>query len=328
MLAAFRFGSVAFSPPASRVTERIHITIFIPAYNRAHTITRALDSVRAQTVGDWDILVIDDGSTDLTAQVVTDWSKRNAISVTLIPQHHGGKHRAHNRAVAKASGFLLMTLDSDDVLKPNALAEVTAAWLAIPDDQRARFAGIEGLCQTSDGTLHGAPFPADVIDSDHLEIAGRYGVHGEKRNAIRVDVLRRFPYPEIAGEDHIRPSFLWKQLAHHYRFRFINRVLQVVDFAEGGLTRTASTRRLRNVRGLYTYWRDDVLHHQHWLSPKTRVRHYAQYVRYGLHSGVTLRAQWQDIPDHRLWLRALLRGVPNFLADRLKGSRSRTPASR
>lgn len=303
------------------MTDETRITVFIPAYNRAHTITRALDSVRAQTVGTWEIVVVDDGSTDGTSDVVNNWSRRNEIHVQLVRQPNGGKHRAHNRALTEASGELLMTLDSDDILKPDALAEVLVAWHSIPQDQRTLYAGIEGLCQTSDGRLHGTPFPKHPFDSDHLEIAGRYRVTGEKRNAIRLDVLRCFPYPEIIGEYHVRPSFLWKRLAHHYRFRFINRILQVVDFADGGLTRTSSTRRLSNVRGLYTYWRDDALHHQGWLDHRRRSRHYAEYIRYALHAGISLRAQFHEIPDRRLWFTALPRGLPNFLGDLLKRRR-------
>jgi len=304
------------------VTRKTAITIFIPAYNRAHTITRALDSVRMQTVGNWDILVVDDGSTDGTSDVVDRWSRHTGIGVRTIRQPHGGKHRAHNRALKEASGELFMTLDSDDVLKPEALAEVLAAWRSIPLDQRTLYAGVEGLCETSDGKLHGTPFPEDPFDSDHLEISGRYGVTGEKRNAIRLDVLLCFPYPEISGEYHVRPSFIWKRLAHHYRFRFINRVLQIVDFSEGGLTRTASNRRLANAHGLYTYWRDDVLHHQRYLDDRRRSRHYAEYIRYAFHAGVSLRAQFQEVPDGLLWMRALVRALPNFIGDRVKRRRN------
>ena len=306
------------------MADELRITVFIPAYNRAHTITRALDSVRDQTVGNWDILVVDDGSTDNTVEVVNSWSTHRNVPVHLIRQSNGGKHRAHNRAIGVATGTLLMTLDSDDTLKPDAIAEVLTAWLSIPSDRRRKYAGVEGLCETSDGALHGTAFPAAIFDSDHLEIAGRYNVIGEKRNAIRVDVLRCFPYPEIEGEYHFRPSFLWKRLAHHYRFRFINRVLQIVDFSEGGLTRTASNRRLKNVRSLYTYWQDDVLHHQGWLDRRRRARHYAEYIRYALHAGTSFRAQLREVPDRRLWLRALPRALPNFAGDHLKRHKQTT----
>ncbi len=302
------------------MTARPTFTLFIPCYNRGHTLRRALASVAEQTVADHEILVVDDGSEDDTEAVVRAWEEETGTPVRYYRQANGGKHRAHNTAVGLARGALMMTLDSDDRLKPDCLEVVRDAWRAIPDDERAGFAGVEGLCETSEGHLHGTPFPADVVDSDHLTQWGRHGVTGEKRNAIRVDVLQEYPYPEFPGEYHVRPSFIWKQMAHAYRFRFINHVLQVVDFGEGGLTRTASKRRLKNVRGLYAYWRDDVLNHQQHLDRARRRKHHGEYIRYGLHAGVGLPAQWREVPERRIWLSALARGVPNHLADRLKAA--------
>lgn len=303
------------------MSDRPTFTVFIPSYNRADTIGRALDSVRCQTVDDYEIVVVDDGSTDSTEAVVRGWEREYGIPVRYHRQPNGGKHRAHNTAVDLARGELLMVLDSDDVMKPTCLADILSAWREIPAAERAAFAGVEGLCETGDGTLHGTPYPADTIDGTHLEMAGRHGVTGEKRNAIRVDVLKQYPYPEFPGEYHVRPSFLWKRLAAGYRFRFINKVLHEVDFADGGLTRTASARRLKNVRGLYAYWQDDVLHHQRFLAPRQRRKHYSEYIRYALHTGVSIADQWREVPDRRLWLAALPRGLPNYWADRVKARR-------
>ncbi|MBK1672484.1 hypothetical protein CKO35_04065 [Ectothiorhodospira shaposhnikovii] len=298
-------------------------TIFIPAHNRGHVIGNALDSISVQTFGSWEIIVVDDGSDDDTSQVVSDWSSRHSVPLRYVRQDNGGKHVAHNHAVSLARGELLMVLDSDDVLLPDALEKLAGAWRDLPESRRAVFAGVEGLCITSAGVLHGQPYPRDVFDGDYLELRGRHGVGGEKRSALRVDVLRAFPYPVFAGETHVRPSFIWKRIAHRHKMRFINQVVQVVDFARDGLTASASRRRLKNTRGLFAYWRDDVLNHQAYLCRGERVRHYSEYVRYGLHAGQGLAAQWREVPERTLWLRALLRGGVNFLGDRVKMRRYR-----
>ncbi|WP_019022754.1 glycosyltransferase family 2 protein [Thioalkalivibrio sp. ALE23] len=298
-------------------------TVFIPAYNRAHTLRRALDSVREQTLQDYEILVVDDGSEDDTETVVSEWAEDSDIPVRYYRQPNGGKHRAHNRAVGLACGELLMVLDSDDILLPECLARVHEAWSAIPPDQREGFVGVEGLCRDGEGRLHGSAYPSDVVDGYYLEMIGRYGVTGEKRHALRVDVLRDFLYPEVPGEDRMRDSYLWKQLsAAGWRVRFINEVLQEIEFQEGGLTRTASTRRQRHVRGLYLYWKSDLLHHQMYLSRSVRRRHYAEYIRYALHSGIHFSAQWHEVPSRVQWLSALPRALPNYLGDRFKWQRT------
>ncbi|MFW2132026.1 glycosyltransferase family 2 protein [Ectothiorhodospira haloalkaliphila] len=293
-------------------------SIFIPAYNRGQVIARALDSITAQSCSSWEIIVVDDGSTDATDDVVARWSKVNGISVRYIYQANGGKHVAHNRGVSAAKGELFMVLDSDDRLTPGALGILAKAWLSLSPEQRLTCAGVEGLCVTSEGRLHGTAYPRDIWDGNYLELRGLQGICGEKRSALRVDVLRQYPYPVFAGETHVRPSYIWKQIAHRYSLRCVNQPVQIVDFAKNGLTATSSRRRLRNVKGLLAYWRDDVCFHQCFLSTSERVRHYAEFIRYGLHAGCALNEQWREVPRRLLWLRALPRGVANYLGDLLK----------
>lgn len=268
-------------------------SVFIPTYNRADTLPRALQSVTEQQFKDFELIIIDDGSADGTRELIERWRPGFDGRLSYFYQHNQGKHAAYNLAASKAQGELLVLLDSDDILLPDALGTLEQCWHSIPESERSHFAGVEGLTRQSNGELHGGPFPRDGMDSDYLEITRRYRVSGEKRHAIRVDLLRQFPYPVVAGERHIRPSYIWKQIAHHYRFRYINKVLQVVDFRADGLTRNASRRRLRNPGGLYLYWRDDLLNHQLYLDERQQKYSLVQYIRYGLLSGHGLALQWR-----------------------------------
>ena len=293
-------------------------SIFIPTYNRADTLPRALESVAGQQFRDFELIIVDDGSEDKTGELINRWKRQFSGRLRYFRQKNQGKHVAYNLAAREAEGELLVLLDSDDVMLPHALGTLEQCWHSIPASEREHFAGVEGLCRESSGKLHGTPFQQNGMDSDYLEITRKYGVTGEKRHAIRVDILRRFPYPVVAGERHIRPSFVWKQIAHHFRFRYINTVLQIVDFRPDGLTRNASFRRLRNPGGMYLYWRDDLLNHQQYQNRHQRQYSTVQYIRYALLSGHGLRVQWDEMPDKRQWLLALPKGVGNYLVDRLK----------
>jgi len=277
-----------------------------------------LESVACQHFRDFELIIVDDGSEDGTGELVNRWKQHFNGRLRYFWQENQGKHVAYNLAAREAEGELLVLLDSDDVMLPHALATLEQCWHSIPVTEREHYAGVEGLCRESSGKLHGTPFPENGMDSDYLEITRKHGVTGEKRHAIRVDVLRRFPYPVVAGERHIRPGFVWKRIAHHYRFRYINTILQIVDFRTDGLTRNASFRRLRNPGGLYLYWRDDLLHHQRYLNKRQQRYSAVQYIRYGFLSGHGLRNQWEEIPDKHQWLLALPKGVGNYLLDRLK----------
>ena len=293
-------------------------SIFIPTFNRCQVITKALDSVIRQSINSYEIIVIDDGSMDNTYNTIQRWQNIYNCHVKYKYQENKGKHIAHNYAVSIARGDLLMVLDSDDELLPDCLETIKETWLSIPPDERRLFAGVEGLCITSDGSLHGNAFPYDTIDSDYLETRNYYKIRGEKRNAIRLEVLREYPYPAFTGEYHVRPSYIWKKISHKYKFRYINKPLQIVDISSSGLTKSSSKRRLLNVKGLFNYWREDISYHLVFLDKRTRIKHYAEYCRYGLHCKFNIVKQYKEVPERLLWVLSLPRALPNYISDLTK----------
>jgi glycosyltransferase involved in cell wall biosynthesis len=93
------------------------VSVVIPAYNAAHFLRSAIDSVRAQTFSDFEILVIDDGSTDDTEAIV----RRYGSSVRYIHQANAGVGAARNHGIAEANGRYVAFLDADDTWKPHKL---------------------------------------------------------------------------------------------------------------------------------------------------------------------------------------------------------------
>jgi glycosyltransferase involved in cell wall biosynthesis len=96
-----------------------HFSVIIPTYNRYGLLKRAVDSVLNQTFGDYELIVIDDGSTDETPGVAIEYEGR----ITYIRQDNGGVSKARNRGVHLASSPYIAFLDSDDVWFPEKLRE-------------------------------------------------------------------------------------------------------------------------------------------------------------------------------------------------------------
>src|SRR6266568_2184665 len=117
------------------------ITVFTPTYNRAHTLTRAFNSLTKQQCTLFEWLVIDDGSTDETTSILESARRLAAFDIRVIKQPNGGKHRAHNTAVRQSKGELTLILDSDDELVPGAIEDIWREWCAIPTSERTEFAG-------------------------------------------------------------------------------------------------------------------------------------------------------------------------------------------
>ncbi len=103
------------------------ISIVIPCYRQAQYLTDALDSVLAQGFEDWECLVVDDGSPDDTAQVVTRFIKDHGESrIRLITKSNGGLASARNAGAAESRGRYILPLDADDKLHPDYLTETVA----------------------------------------------------------------------------------------------------------------------------------------------------------------------------------------------------------
>ncbi len=109
-------------------------SIVVPTYNHARFLPSALDSVLAQTVGDWEALIIDDGSTDETPGIVARYAARDPRFVS-IRKSNGGVASALNEGFARARGRWILWLSSDDIFLPEKLA-IHRAWFARrPDAQ-------------------------------------------------------------------------------------------------------------------------------------------------------------------------------------------------
>lgn len=102
------------------------VDIIIPAYNAARYLPAAIESVIGQTYEDWRILLIDDGSTDDTAEVVAPYVARLDEKMKYIRQANAGLPAARNTAIRNSSAEYLALLDADDVWLPHRLAESVA----------------------------------------------------------------------------------------------------------------------------------------------------------------------------------------------------------
>ncbi len=101
----------------------MRISVVIPCYNRRHTLARALDSVYAQTSAVDEVILVDDGSADGSAELVA----RSYPRVNILRQPNRGVSAARNRGIAAAACDWIALLDSDDSWLPHKIAEIRAA---------------------------------------------------------------------------------------------------------------------------------------------------------------------------------------------------------
>lgn len=223
------------------------ITILTPAYNRASLLPRLFDSLLRQTNKDFEWIVVDDGSTDDTREVVANLKEKcgGAFPMGYVYKANGGKHMAINIGAERARGELLFIADSDDLLTDDALETVANSWHDISDDKS--FAGIAGLDITMDTReVIGSGLPQEHIDCNAIDIRYRHHVTGDMKEVFRTEVLREFPFPEFAGERFCPEQLVWFRMARRYRLRYINKPIYIADYQPDGITAGITRARMRN----------------------------------------------------------------------------------
>lgn len=101
------------------------VTLIIPMYNAQKYIIKCLESVVNQTYSDYEVIIVNDGSTDESQKLVSDFIEKNSLSnFFLINKENGGVSSARNTAIDRASGEWIMFLDSDDWIEPNLLSDM------------------------------------------------------------------------------------------------------------------------------------------------------------------------------------------------------------
>ena len=207
------------------------LTIFTPAYNRAHTIGRTYASLCRQTCKDFEWLIIDDGSTDNIRNLVEGWMAEEKIPIRYIYQENQGMHGAHNAAYANIDTELNTCIDSDDWMPDDAVEKIVFFWRKHGSD---KVAGIIGLDVVEDGRLIGSPFPEGMSHTTLTDFY-RNGGKGDKKLVYRTDVVRNYPpYPIFEGEKYVGLSYLYMLIDQDYELLTINEPLVIVDYQQDG----------------------------------------------------------------------------------------------
>jgi glycosyl transferase cpsO len=210
------------------------ITVFTPTYNREQLLSRLFTSLQEQSFKDFEWLIVDDGSTDNTHDVVVKFVEEGIVPIKYVFKRNGGKHRAINEGVKHAKGELFFIVDSDDMLPPDALKRVAEVYQQIKDDRD--FGGVAGVDAYPDGRIVGSGLSAPVIDCNSIDIRSKYHVVGDLSEVFRTDVMREFPFPEIEGEKFCPEVLVWNRIARKYKLRYFNEAIYIAEYQPEGLT--------------------------------------------------------------------------------------------
>lgn len=195
------------------------VSVVIPTYNRAHVLPRALDSVLAQTYRDFEVLVVDDGSTDETADVLAHYGDRDERVRYLVQPQNTGVSAARNRGIREARGSLVAFLDSDDAWFPEKLERQVGRFRQSSDDVGLVYCGVETVYDKEiddEGWVFQPGHRGDVFEDLLLENVIHTGSGVVIRRSV-TDAAGFFDEGIPASEDYE----YWIRIAQHYAFDFV-----------------------------------------------------------------------------------------------------------
>ena len=222
------------------------ITVFTPTFNRAHTLPRTYESLKKQRDKRFIWLIIDDGSTDDTKQLVSQWMKENdSFQIKYIYKENGGMHTAHNVAYENIETELNVCIDSDDCLAENAIDLILDFW---DKSNHKNYAGIIGLDSDFDGNIIGS----DLGNITETTLSGFYanGGKGDKKLVYRTDIIKQYPpYPVFDGEKYVGLNYKYTLIDQDYKLLTLNKVLCNVEYQSDGSSNSMWRQYLNNPIG-------------------------------------------------------------------------------
>ncbi len=256
------------------------LTVFTPSYNRAYCLHQCYESLVAQTNKDFCWLIIDDGSSDNTEQLVQSWIDEGKIEIKYHYQENQGMHGAHNGAYRLIDTELNVCIDSDDFMPENAVNDILTFWNSQTEETKHSVAGMIGLDSFKDGKVIGNEFPVSLTKSTLEQIHNVHNVKGDKKLVYKTEVVQKYPpYPLFEGERFVPLGTLYLMIDKEYQVLCLNKVLCIVEYMPDGSSLNIVKQYFRHPKG-FQYARKINMKHSNYL--KVKLKNAVHYVSHSI----------------------------------------------
>jgi len=273
------------------------ITIFTTTFNRSAHLKRLFQSIQQQTNKDFVWLVVDDGSSDDTADMVESFKKEAGFCIDYYYKENGGKHTAMKLGFEKTRTKYMVEIDDDDELLPDTIEIFLKTWKRIEKEQKNNIAEIRALSVNEKGEVCGNYQPRiddngyydsnyikeDWINNHHLENITSWRMD-YVRNLNIFDIENQWLYPKVKL---VSESLFWNRIARVYDTRYLYIPLRLYH-SDAGDSITLS---VFNKQKCYNYVFSlriiiNELSIQGWKNPIHLIKYFAEYLACGKAVGI------------------------------------------
>lgn len=288
------------------------LTVFTLTYNRAYCLHQCYESLLRQTSDDFCWLVVDDGSSDNTRELVEKWmTECTKFKIFYHYKKNGGMHSGYNAAYDLINTELSVSIDSDDWMPDDAVEKIISFWKKYGDSDAA---GIVGLDIDKDGKVIGTPLP-DKKKIKIYDFYNRYGGSGDKKMVYRTELMRPIKAPEFQGERLFPTCYRYFLVDLDYDMLVMNEPLSIVDYAADGFTNNIIKQYKKNLNS-FIYYRKFIMTY-----PNATLKHrYKFSIHYVAECMLQKRKGWlKESPCKGLTVLALPAGIALYLYIRVGG---------
>ena len=222
------------------------LTVFTPTYNRAYVLKQCYDSLCRQTCKDFVWLIVEDGSSDNTKEIVDEWmAKNNGFEIRYVYKENGGMHTGHNKAYELIDTELNVCIDSDDFMPDDAVELIVNFW---EENKDSSYSGMIALDVYKNGQVIGKELP----NKKSTTLSGYYqnGGQGDKKLIYRTEIINKYPpYPEFEGEKFVPLDYKYLLADQDYELLIMNKPVCVVEYMEDGSSKNMLRQYYKNPRG-------------------------------------------------------------------------------
>ena len=254
------------------------LTIITTTYNREKLLYRCFQSLEKQTCFDFEWLIVDDGSTDHTKELVERCQKEieGRFPIQYVFKANGGKHTALNLSHKYIRGKYCFVLDSDDVLIPTGAREIINAWKKWENNKEVgRIIFLKAYMNNPDKVICYVKHENRPVETIREKRISNTGI--DCCDTFRTELFIRHRFPEFPGEKFIGEGSAWFPIELESKAVYINKAIYLCEYLSGGLTTAGRKMRLQNpLGGMYN---SRIYMHPR-LPVRTRIKKGILYVCY------------------------------------------------
>lgn len=209
------------------------LTIVTTVFNRAKLMERLFYSLMKQKNKNFVWMVVDDGSDDDLKSVMSKFEGQTDFPITFYQKENGGKHTALNLAFSKLETELVIMVDSDDWLLPDATDIIEKKWKTRTEKNIAGCIFLRG--KNADTCIGKSELPDGIYDM--IDVMFSHHIEGDKVEVFRSDILKEYRFPVFENEKFMGEGYIWYQIYLKYRMMYVNQIIHICEYLEGGLTK-------------------------------------------------------------------------------------------